>query len=82
MALHNKRKLNAAPTSAVESAVHDSDAHTYVFPESSRDQEAVYRTIQTSSSSTATPSRTSPPSAPPGSSPKSSSSWTSLPTRT
>jgi glutamate decarboxylase len=45
MALHNKRRLNAAPTSAVESAVHDPDARTYVFPESPRDQQAVYRTI-------------------------------------
>ena len=45
MALHNTRKLNARPTSAVESNALSSDAQTYVFPEVSREPEAVYRTI-------------------------------------
>ena len=45
MALHNTRKLNAKPTSAVESDVLNSDAQTYVFPEVSRDPQTVYRTI-------------------------------------
>src|ERR1700748_367082 len=45
MALHNTCELNAEPTSAVESAVLDSNAQPYVFPEVTRDPQTVYRTI-------------------------------------
>jgi glutamate decarboxylase len=45
MALHNRSKLRAKPTSAVESDAMSSDAKSYVFPEKSRDPKAVYRTI-------------------------------------
>jgi glutamate decarboxylase len=45
MALHNTSELNAQPTSAIESDVHNINAQTYVFPEVTRDPQAVYRTI-------------------------------------
>src|SRR6201985_487656 len=45
MALHNTCELNAEPTSAVESAVLDSNAQPYVFPEVTRDPQTVYQTI-------------------------------------
>jgi glutamate decarboxylase len=45
MALHNTRQLKAKPTSAVESEALHSNGQTYVFPEASRDPQAVYRTI-------------------------------------
>ena len=45
MALHNTSKLRAKPTSAVESDAMSGDAKSYVFPEKSREPEAVYRTI-------------------------------------
>ena len=45
MALHNTSELNAQPTSAVESDVLNINAQTYVFPEVTRDPQAVYRTI-------------------------------------
>src|SRR3984957_1807521 len=45
MALHNTCELNAEPTSAVESAVLDSNAQTYVFPEVTRHPQTVYRAI-------------------------------------
>ena len=45
MALHNTSKLKAKPTCAVESDAMSSDAKSYLFPETSREPEAVYRTI-------------------------------------
>lgn len=45
MALHNKRKLKARPTSTIESDVLHDNGQTYVFPDVSRDSQAVYRTI-------------------------------------
>jgi glutamate decarboxylase len=45
MPLHNTRKLKAKPTSRIESDALNSNGQTYVFPEISRDSQAVYRTI-------------------------------------
>jgi glutamate decarboxylase len=45
MALHNTRKLKAKPTSPIESDALHSNGQKYVFPEVSRDSQAVYRTI-------------------------------------
>jgi glutamate decarboxylase len=45
MALHNTSKLKAKPTCAVESDAMSGDAKSYLFPEKSRDPDAVYRTI-------------------------------------
>ncbi len=45
MALHNKHKLKAGPTSAIESDTLHPNGQTYLFPQVSRDSDAVYRTI-------------------------------------
>jgi glutamate decarboxylase len=45
MALHNTRQLKAKPTSVVESEALHSNGQTYLFPEASRDPQAVYQTI-------------------------------------
>ncbi|MGB8030531.1 MAG: glutamate decarboxylase [Terracidiphilus sp.] len=45
MALHNTRKLKARPTSKIESDTLHRHGQTHVFPEVSRDSQAVYRTI-------------------------------------
>ena len=45
MALHNTRKLKARPTSTIESDALHSNGQKYVFPQVSRDSQAVYRTI-------------------------------------
>ena len=45
MALHNTRKLKAGPTSAIESDALHRNGQTYVFPDFSRDSQAVYRAI-------------------------------------
>src|SRR5271170_4370915 len=45
MALHNTEELKAAPTSPIESEVHNDEIGTYEFPEAKRDPQAVYQTI-------------------------------------
>ncbi len=45
MPLHNTEKLKAAPTSQIESEVHNASARTYVFPDRKRDPQAAYQTI-------------------------------------
>jgi len=45
MPLHNTCKLKAKPSSPIESEALHSNGQTYVFPEVSRDSQAVYRTI-------------------------------------
>ena len=45
MPLHNTEELKAAPTSDLESSVHDSTTETYTFPELRSDPQGVYNTI-------------------------------------
>src|SRR5579862_9670474 len=45
MPLHNTTDLKACPSCQLESELHDAGTQTYVFPQSSRDSHAVYKTI-------------------------------------
>lgn len=45
MPLHNTATLKTAPTSSIESEVHNAGDATYEFPQTSHDSQAVYQTI-------------------------------------